>query len=266
LLRELLGLVAGAAGPRTPACPGCGVRSARPVKRHRPRTVQTRCGSVHIPRKLLTCRGCGASWRPLDGVLRLAPKQRTSLGVQRWEARLGGLTTFAEAATLLEELAGVGVGTETLRTHAEQIGTELEGCEQAHIAHVQSEQAPPPRAYRPAPGQLVVETDGVMVRYRDRHLDGTPVGGDWHEVKLGLVAGWASSELQTPSYVAAREPAVRFARRLSTEAACRGALDVVGWRQAAQDGGGHQAVLRSVLVLGGRRKMDLGRGRCQLWQ
>jgi len=250
LLRDLLGLMAGAAGPRTPACPRCGVRSVRPVRRHRPRTVQTRCGPVHIARQLLGCRGCGASWRPLDGVLRLAPKQRTSAGVQRWEARLGGLTTFAEAANLLAELTGVAVGTETLRTHAERVGTELEGCDQARTAHVQAEQAPPPTAHDPAPGQLVVEADGVMVRYRDRSLDGTPAEGDWHEVKLGLVAGWASDQLQAASYVAAREPAQRFAHRLSTEAACRGALDVVGWRQAAQDGGGHQAILRSVVVLG----------------
>ncbi len=64
LLRELLGLVAGAAGPRTPACPRCGVRSARPIRRRRPRTLQSRCGPVTVPRDLLTCRGCGASWRP----------------------------------------------------------------------------------------------------------------------------------------------------------------------------------------------------------
>jgi hypothetical protein len=250
LLRDLLALVAAAAGPRSPACPRCGVRSVRPVRRRRPRVVQTRCGLVRLPRPLLTCRGCGASWRPLDGVLRLAPKQRTSAGLQRWEAWLGGLTAFAEAATLLGELTGVAVGTETLRTHAEQLGTELEGGEQARMAHVQAEQAPPPAAHAPAPGQLVVETDGVMVRYRDRHLDGTPVPGDWHEVKLGLVAGWADAALQAPSYVAAREPAERFAQRLSSEAACRGALDVVGWRTPALDGGGHEAVLREAVVLG----------------
>ncbi len=164
LLRDVLGLVAGAAGPRTPACPRCGVRSVRPVRRQRPRTVQTRCGPVHIPRQLLGCRGCGASWRPLDGVLRLAPKQRTSAGVQRWEARLGGLTTCAEAANLLSELTGVAVGTETLRTHAQRVGTELEGGDQARTAYVQAEQTPPPTAHDPAPGQLVVEADGVMVR------------------------------------------------------------------------------------------------------
>jgi hypothetical protein len=35
--------------------------------------------------------------------------------------------------------------------------------------------------------RLVVETDGVMARYRDRHLEGTLIKGDWHEIKLGLV-------------------------------------------------------------------------------
>jgi hypothetical protein len=205
---------------------------------------------IRVPRGRLSCRGCGATWQPLDGALGLAPKQRTSVGVQRWEARLGAVTTFREAAGLLADLAGVEVGAETLRTHAEQLGLEVEGQHHARLAHVQREQAPPPEAHDPAPGQLVVETDGVMVRYRDHSLDGTRVEGEWHEVKLGLVAGWTDAALQVPSYVAAREPAARFARRLSTEAACRGALDVVGWRQAAQDGGGHQAILRSVVVLG----------------
>ena len=250
LLGDLLGLVAGAAGPRTPACPRCGVRSVRPVRRRRPRTLQSRCGPVRVPRALLTCRGCGASWRPVDGVLRLAPKQRASAGVQRWAARLGGLTTFAEAAGLLAELAGVAIGTETLRTHAERIGTELEGRQQAARAHVQARQAPPPEQHAPVADLLVLEADGVMVRYRDRHPDGTPLDGDWHEVKLGLAAGWRDGALQAPSYVAAREPAARFAQRLGTEAACRGALDVLGWRRPARDGGGHEACLRRVLILG----------------
>jgi hypothetical protein len=29
---------------------------------------------------------------------------------------------------------------------------------------------------------VVVETDGVMARYDDRHLDGMPLDDDWHEV------------------------------------------------------------------------------------
>ena len=55
------------------------------------------------------------------------------------------------------------------------------------------EAAPP--AARPR-GELLVETDGVLVRVQD--------GGD--QVKVGLVAGWADGHVQQPSYVAAREP------------------------------------------------------------
>ena len=74
-------------------------------------------------------------------------------------------------------------------------------------------------------GVLVVETDGVMVRYRDRHLDGALVEGDWHEVKLGLAGGGQARHL-------------RQARR--------GALDVVAWHPWD----GTPAELRPVVVLG----------------
>jgi len=65
------------------------------------------------------------------------------------------------------------------------------------------------------------ETDGVMARYRDRHLDGTLIQGEWHEIKLGLVADWQADRLVSASYVAARETATSFAPRLGTEAARR---------------------------------------------
>jgi len=97
---------------------------------------------------------------------------------------------------------------------------------------------------------LVVEADGVMARYRDRHLDGTLIEGEWHEIKLGLVGAWQDGQLASPSYVAARETAVNFAPRLGTEAARRGALDIVGWRGVGTDGGGQEAVLRRVVIIG----------------
>ena len=111
LMATWLGQLAGVAGPRTPACPKCGVHSLNAVRRRRkPRTLNSRCGAVHIPRLRLTCRGCQHSWLPLQYVLGVAAKQRTSGGLQHWEALLGGLTIFAEAAQLLETLAGVQVG------------------------------------------------------------------------------------------------------------------------------------------------------------
>jgi hypothetical protein len=252
LLATWLGQLASVAGPRTPACPKCGVHSLNAVRRQRtPRVVNSRCGSVHIPRVRLTCRGCGHSWLPLNSVLGIAVKQRTSGGLQHWEALLGGLTTFAEAAQLLETLAGVDVGIETLRTHAEAAGTELEREQRATMAHVVATQEPPPN-YAPVGDDqvLVVEADGVMARYRDRHLDGTLIEGEWHEIKLGLAGGWQHDQLVNASYVAARESASNFAPRLGTEAARRGALDTVGWRGIARDGGGQEAVLRRVVVIG----------------
>jgi len=250
LLATWLGQLAGAAGLRTPACPECGVHSLNAVQRRRkPRTVNSRCGAVHIPRVRLTCRGCGHSWLPLQSALGLGAKQRTSGGLQHWEALLGGLTIFAEAAQLLETLAGVQVGTETLRTHAEAAGTELEGEQRAAIAHVQATQEAP-AGYAPVAETLLVEADGVMARYRDRPLDGTLIKGEWHEIKLGLVGGWQDGQLGSPSYVAARETATSFAPRLGTEATRRGALDIVGWRGLGSDGGGQEAVLRRVLIIG----------------
>jgi hypothetical protein len=91
-----------------------------------------------------------------------------------------------------------------------------------------------------------------MARYRDRHVDGTLIEGDWHEIKLGLVGAWQDGQLRDASDVAARETATNFAPRLGTEAACRGALDIVGWRGLGTDGGGQEAVLRPVAVIADR--------------
>jgi len=232
------------ARPSTARCPGCQQR--RGVQSQRGRQVQTRLGPIRLRRWWHHCWTCSRGWSPPDQALRLAPYQQTSTGLAHWQAALGAVTTFREAARLLSELAGVHVASETLRTQAERIGTELEGHQRAVMAYVEEAHEVPDAEHDPAPGMLVVETDGVMVRYRDRHLDGVLVEGDWHEVKLGLVGGWRDGQLRTPSYVAAREAAPAFARRLGTEAARRGALDVTEWHPWD----GTPAQLRSVVVLG----------------
>jgi hypothetical protein len=167
------------------------------------------------------CEACGHGWSPSDQALGLAAHQQTSAGLAQWQARLAAITTCSEAARLLAELTGVQVGTETLRTQAERVGTALERQQRQAMAHVEAEHEPPATESDPASGTLVVETDGVWVRYRDRHLDGEPIEGDWHEVKLGVVGGWVGQRpgaaLEHASYVAAREPAAAFARRLGRD-------------------------------------------------
>lgn len=242
--------------PPRSTCPRCGRGCA--AERWRPRTVQTSLGPVHLRRTVYRCGPCGRRWSRADQTLGLAPGQQTSAALQQWEARLAAVTTFREAAGLLADLAGVQVGTETLRTHAERQGAALEHQHQQQIAHVAAEQAPPPGTAEPAPGHLVVEADGVMVRYRE---PGEAGASTWHEVKVGIVGGWVGRRpdavLQAPSYVAAREDVAAFAPRLAAEATRRGALDVVGWQQPPGTDprlvgvcGPALAALRPVVVLG----------------
>lgn len=235
--------------PPRSRCPHCG--EGRAAERRRPRTLETRLGTCTFTRTRYRCWPCHQTWSGADRTLGVTPRQQTSAGLAMWEADLAGRLPFREAAGVLERLTGITVGSETLRTQAERIGTEREGEQRRAIEQVQATQEPPRnQPYAPAPGRLVVEADGVMVRYRDRGKNGR----FWHEVKLGIVGGWLGTRpdahLQEPSYVAARERAAPFARRLAAEAARRGVLDVVGWRGRAADGGGQEAVLRPVVVIG----------------
>jgi hypothetical protein len=160
-----------------------------------------------------------------------------SRGLDTWVARLGAATDFREAAGLLAELTGLELGAETVRQHTEALGAAIRAAEDAAVATVERTREPA-EAVAPAPGALLVETDGAMIRY----LDG------WHEVKLGLGAGWVDGQVVAPSYVAAREPAEAFGRRLAAEAARRGALEVVRWEGGLVGRG--LAVLREATILG----------------
>ena len=217
------------------ACPRC----ARKAKPHqiRQRQVVTVCGTLDLARPWYHCAGCGHGWSVVETTLGVAGRARLSAGLVAWAARLGAAAPFREAAEVLAELTGLELGAETVRCHTERVGAALRGAEDAAVAAVERtrEAAEEPD---PAPGQLVVQADGAMVRYQD----------GWREVKLGLVAGWADEELRAPSYVAAREPAEAFGARLAAEAARRGALEIVRWQGEVTGRG--LAVLRTTALYG----------------
>jgi hypothetical protein len=150
---------------------------------------------------------------------------------------LGATTSFADAQRELVKLSGLEVSAETIRRYSEQRGTEMDVADEAAAQTVlRTQEAAAP--LDPAPGTLVVETDGVMVRYQS----------GWHEVKLGLVGGQVTGDLTALSYLAVRQSAEKFGPRLLAEAARRGALEIVGWEGPIT---GHPlAVLRRVVVLG----------------
>jgi hypothetical protein len=216
------------------ACPGCG-RTVQPHQ-ERSRQVLTQCGAIVIERPWYTCEHCHHGWSVVETTLGVGSRQRASAGLLGWLARLGATTDYREAAGVLDELTGLAVGAETIRRECIRVGTAIRAAEAAAIKQTQRTRDAA-EALDPAPGLLVLEADGAMIQY----LDG------WHEVKLGMVAGWDGDRLVAPSYVAARETATEFGPRLATEAARRGALEVERWEGGVTRRG--LAVLRPALIV-----------------
>lgn len=218
-------------------CPGCDhlVR----MQSVRPRTLLTSCGAVTYRRSYYPCPRCHTGFCPADAVLGVTPNRHVSATLDAWLVSLGTSTTFDEAVALLAQLTGLSVGAETVRQQCLVAGAALRAAEDAAVVQVQATQeaAEPVDA---APGALVVEADGAMIAY----LDG------WHEVKVGAVGGTTTADghLTALSYIAVRAGPDRFGPRLLTEAARRGALDVVGWDGGLR--GTSLALLRPVHLLG----------------
>src|SRR5918997_2459458 len=243
-LPGLLGGVVRAAtsglGPRLAraraACPTCGRRAA-PWERARARAVDTRCGTVRLAAPWYHCATCKRGWSVASATLGVPARARLSAGLRAWVVRLGATTDHREAADLLEELTGLLVGRDTVRRHTTAAGAALADADDAALAEVERTRAAA-EDVGAAPGHLLVEADGVMVRQPD----------GWHEAKVAAVGGVEDGEATALSYVAAREGPDRFGPRVLAEAARRGALDVVGWTGPLRGRG--LARLRPVVVLG----------------
>jgi hypothetical protein len=216
------------------ACPHCG-RKVRPHQ-ERSRQVLTQCGTVEIERPWYSCGRCHHGWSVVETTLGVGSRERSSAGLVDWLTRLGATTDYREAAELLDELTGLAVGPETIRRACVRVGTAIRAAEAAAIRQTQrTREAAEP--LDPAPGLLVLEADGAMIQFTD----------GWHEVKIGMVAGWDRDRLVAPSYVAARETATVFGPRLATEAARRGALEVDRWEGSVTRRG--LAILHPALIL-----------------
>lgn len=215
-------------------CPGC--RHPALLWDWRERSLLTTCGQIRWQRPWASCATCQTSFGAGDAALGLERGARRSASFTAQLVALGTSTSFREAAALLSLTTAQVVSPETIRSATEAAGAALaEQQDKVTTAYTAGKEPPLSDA---VPGVLIVETDGVMVRYQD----------GWHEVKVGLVGSWdaVKQRLEAMSYVAAREECGAFAQRFGAEAARRGALTVIGWH------GAHRGVaeLRSVVVLG----------------
>ena len=216
------------------ACPSRG-RRVRPHQ-ERSRQILTRCGAVTLERPWYACARCHRGWSVVETTLGVGRRQRASAGLLGWLGRLGATTDYREAAELLGALTGLAVGPETIRRECLRVGAAIRTAEAATIEQTQRTREATEPLDR-APGLLVLEADGAMIRFAD----------GWHEVKIGMVAGWDGDRPVAPSYVAAREAATDFGPRLATEAARRGALEVERWEGGITRRG--LAILRPALIL-----------------
>ena len=159
-----------------PICAAC-QRPMRLVAAARPRALQGLVGDYRVRRAYFVCDRCGHGVAPLDERLGLGAGA-LSPGLARVACRVGIEDGFGSAADLLHETLRVDVATEPVRRVTEGIGAVAEAEQQLMIDRARAGQPPPPDAAEVAPTALVVEVDGVQVH----------AGGDWHEMKVGLVA------------------------------------------------------------------------------
>ena len=145
-----------------PARPGpCG-HTARYAGR-RAKTFETVLGPLTLQRAYYHCPDCGHGSFPRDQALGMA---RTDLspGVTRMTGAAAALVSFAQASGLLDELAGVRVGTKHVQRSAEALGREIAALER---------QGPDAPAPPPAP-TVYLGVDGTGVPVRASETAGRP--------------------------------------------------------------------------------------------
>ena len=218
-------------GPRRP-CP-CG-SEARYAGRL-PKTFQTVVGAMTLERAYYYCDACGEGQFPRDRALGL---QQGSLspGVLRMAGSAAALVSFAEASSLLDELAGVAVRTKHVERAAEALGRAISAAERGREAF-----APEP----PAAPTMYLGMDGTGVPVRQHEVAGRAgkqADGSARTREVKLVVVWTAESTHPKtgrpkrdegslSYTAAIETAAcrdtdpepsPFAQRVWREAARRG--------------------------------------------
>ena len=220
LVAGLASLAAPLHPPATIDCP-CG-QFAR-YQRLRPATVTTILGRITIHRPYYLCASCGHGQCPLDAQLQMCAGSR-SAALDELLAVLGATQdSFAEAATVLEQLPLVQVSPNTVLDATEVLGTTL-AAHQAQVVARTMAGHDVPASPLPRPTRLYITMDGVLAHLHER---------GWSEVKIGCCYQTRSRPERTCpeqlqirahslSYISVLTDAQTFGWHLWQEAARRG--------------------------------------------
>jgi hypothetical protein len=126
------GLVTRGAGDR-PDGGSCACGQCLRCEGTRPKEIQTLLGWITVRRRYSRCTTCTISQVPLDQPRGLH-RDSHSAGVRRLGSQCGVLLPFAQAASTLQEAAGIQLSTSTVRTVTEGLGAEREDAIVSEVA------------------------------------------------------------------------------------------------------------------------------------
>ena len=240
MLGEVLSADPGYRGPRM----DCGRGHDAVFTGYREKVIDTVLGPVTLRRAWYHCARCGHGLAPRDAELGAAGTSM-SPGLAAMNDKAAAAVPFAEAAGLLEGLAGIRLTVKRVERAAEASGTALAAASRARaglIARRKLVPLPPD----PLPDKLYIVIDGTGVPVTAKEAAGREGKGEdgrarTREAKIAVFFtqdklnddGYPVRDRASSSYIATFEPAAAFQRLVKAEGIRRGAghvrqLTVIG--------------------------------------
>ena len=230
MLGEVLSADRGHRGPRVP----CGQGHEAVFAGYRDKVIDTVLGPVTLTRAWYHCAECGHGLAPRDAELAAAGTSM-SPGLAAMNDKAAAAVPFAQAAGLLEELAGVRLTVKRAERAAEASGAAAAAAcrERARLIAARKLVPLPPS---PLPDKLYAVIDGTGVPVTSRETAGREGKGEdgrarTREVKLAVFfiqdrlddEGFPVRDRESTSVIATFEPAAAFADLVKAEGIRRGA-------------------------------------------
>jgi hypothetical protein len=240
LLGEALSADPGHRGPRT----DCGHGHEAVFAGYREKDVDTVLGPVTLRRAWYHCARCGHGLAPRDAELGVAGAS-ASPGLRAMNEKAAAAVPFAQAAGLLDDLAGVRLTVKRVERAAEAGGTALAAASRSRAELIAGRRLIP-MPPDPLPDKLYAVIDGTGVPMTSKETAGRDGKGEdgrarTREVKMAVFFtqdkvnedGYPVRDRASSSYIATFEPAAAFQRLVKAEGIRRGAdhvrqLTVIG--------------------------------------
>jgi len=230
VLGQLLAADPGYCGPGVPCSRG---HEARFVS-YRDKVIDTVLGAVTVTRAWYHCAECGHGLAPRDAGLGAAGASM-SPGLAAMTGRAAAAVPFAEAAGLLEDLAGIRLTVKRVDRAAEASGAAAAAAVRSRATLVAARKLVP-LPPDPLPDKLYAAIDGTGIPVISRETAGREGKGEdgrarTREVKLAVFftqsaldkKGYPVRDRGSESYVATFEPAATFGNLVRAEGIRRGA-------------------------------------------